>query len=183
MSGGKGGSTTSTVEIPEYLEGPIQENIQRAKDISDIGYVPQYGQQVATFTPMQRAAFAATNQQAQAFGVPSVVPQQQLNNAGYNIDPMTGTPIAAPGEIGVSSGPLFEQSLQRLEQERPGQKAAIDAFTIDPYQAPTGAGKGGGYGSKTYAAKDEAEAKANEAAKKAIAIFDRGYGQDRWEGP
>ena len=55
MSGGKGGSTTSSVEIPEYIEEAARRNLAKAEDISQIGYVPYYGPDVAAFTPFQEA--------------------------------------------------------------------------------------------------------------------------------
>ena len=49
MSGGKGGSSTTKVEIPNYLED-MRENLREAKQVSRIGYVPKFGPQVAAFT-------------------------------------------------------------------------------------------------------------------------------------
>lgn len=42
---GKGGGGTQVVknEIPKWLEAPVQANIDRAQDISNIGYVPNNG--------------------------------------------------------------------------------------------------------------------------------------------
>ena len=34
MSGGKGGSTTSQVQIPEYIEAAAQRNLNKAERIS-----------------------------------------------------------------------------------------------------------------------------------------------------
>ena len=56
MAGGKGGSQTSSVEIPEYIEKAAQRNLNKAERISQLGYVPYYGPDVAAFTPMQQAA-------------------------------------------------------------------------------------------------------------------------------
>ena len=57
MAGGKGGSTTSTVEVPQYIEDAARRNLERADLISKIGYVPYYGPEVAAMTPAQEAAF------------------------------------------------------------------------------------------------------------------------------
>jgi len=57
MAGGKGGSSTTTVEVPEYIEEAAKRNLTRADVISQIGYVPYYGADVAAFTPLQEAAF------------------------------------------------------------------------------------------------------------------------------
>jgi hypothetical protein len=43
MAGGKGGSTTSSVTIPEYIEEAARRNLAKAEGISQIGYVPYYG--------------------------------------------------------------------------------------------------------------------------------------------
>jgi hypothetical protein len=166
MSGGKGGSQTTQIEIPDYLEGPIRQNIAQAQDIAKIGYVPQYGPDVAGFSPMQQAAFSNTNQAAGAFGMQGVntapqyapmqaQPAQPAQGGGkggaepapqpmQQIDPYTGMPALQPGQMGYSSGDIFEQNLNELEQRRPAQKAALDAQFIDPYAEPSASGKGGG---------------------------------------
>lgn len=166
MSGGKGGSQTTQIKIPDYLEDPIKQNIAQAQDIAKIGYVPQYGPDVAGFSPMQQAAFSNTNQAAGAFGMqgvntaPQYAPMQgqsaQPTQSGgkggsepapqpmQQIDPYTGMPALQPGQMGYSSGDIFEQNLNELEQRRPAQKAALDAQFIDPYADPSASGKGGG---------------------------------------
>jgi hypothetical protein len=122
MSGGKGGSTTSRVEIPAWAEEAAKRNIQRADVLSQIGYVPYYGPDVAAFTPMQEASFMGTNAAAQAFGMPSV---------SGNV---TGMPVAQDygGIRGYSSQPVFAGAVDRLRAERPGQYAAMMAPFIDP---------------------------------------------------
>ena len=66
---GKGGSSTS-VEIPDYIENAARNNLQRADFVSKLGYVPQsFGPTVAAFTPMQQSAFGNTAQAADAFGL------------------------------------------------------------------------------------------------------------------
>ena len=134
MSGGKGGSTTSSVTIPEYIEAAAQRNLNKAERISQIGYTPYYGPDVAAFTPMQQAAFQGTAQTAGAFGLPGGSVSQQ--------DIMGGMPAPttyAGGVQGYSAAPIYEESLQALGERRPGQKAYIDSFFIDPY---TGAAPG-----------------------------------------
>ena len=177
MAGGKGGSQTTEVQIPDYLEIPIQENIAMAKDMAKIGYVPQYGPDVAGFSPMQQAAFANTNQAAQAFGLPSV-------GGSYTpgIDPYTGMRTLAPGEMGYSSGDVFDQSRAELARRRPGQYSALESFFIDPNTPDPstvtqgGGGKGGGQvGEQRYAtmgARDEfakTQSSAEEEKKKKAA--------------
>ena len=69
MAGGKGGSTTTTVEVPEYIEEAAKRNLTRADAISRIGYVPYYGADVAAMTPLQQAAMQNVAGQAGAFGL------------------------------------------------------------------------------------------------------------------
>lgn len=121
--GGKGGSTTSEVKIPKWLEDAARANLAQAGEVSQIGYVPYYGPDVAAMTPMQEAAIQNINQGASAFGL--AAPS----------DPMAGMPQAqefAGGVRGYSSAPIFEQSLQQLQQNRPGQFDAINRMFIDP---------------------------------------------------
>lgn len=121
--GGKGGSTTSEVTIPKFLEDAAKANLAQAGEISQIGYVPYYGPDVAAMTPMQEAAIQNINQAASAFGL--AAPS----------DPMAGMPQAqefAGGVRGYSSAPIFEQSLQQLQANRPGQFDAINRQFIDP---------------------------------------------------
>lgn len=146
MSGGKGGSQTTEVQIPQYLEDAVKENIARGSDVAKLGYTPYYGPDVAAMTPMQVAAAQNINQGASAFGL--AAPS----------DPMAGMPKAetfAGGVQGYSSGPLYDESLQRLKQERPGQYDAMTGMFIDPQTgaydytpgsigtSSMGAGKGG----------------------------------------
>ena len=56
MSGGKGGSSTTKVEIPKYLEDASRANLAEAKEVSRIGNVPLYGPQIAAFNDAQVAA-------------------------------------------------------------------------------------------------------------------------------
>lgn len=121
--GGKGGSTTSQVQIPEWLQNAAQQNLARADAVAQLGYSPYFGPDVAAMTPMQTAALQGTNQAALSFGLPGVA------------DPMAGTPQAqtfAGGLQGYSSAPLYQQSVDALRAAMPGQVAAIDRMFIDP---------------------------------------------------
>jgi hypothetical protein len=127
MSGGKGGSTSSSVEIPEYIEKAAQRNLNKAERISQLGYVPYYGPDVAAFTPMQQASFQNTADVAGAFGMGAPTSQQDIMGG-------MGAPTQYAGGVsGYSSAPLYEQSLNALAMERPAQKAYMDSFFINPY--------------------------------------------------
>ena len=122
MAGGKGGSTTSTVEVPQYIEDAARRNLERAALISKIGDVTYFGTDVAPFTPQQEAAFAGTQQLAGAFGTPTTMDM--------------GVPAPqtfAGGVRGYSSAPMFEQAQFELGRRRPAQKAFIDSLFIDPF--------------------------------------------------
>jgi hypothetical protein len=122
MSGGKGGRSSTSVEIPAWLESAARQNIARADEIAQIGYVPYYGPDVAAMTPMQMAAGGNINAAAGAFGL------------GAPTSATAGMPPAMDyGGMGAySSAPLFEQSLAQLQARRPGQFAALQAPFIDP---------------------------------------------------
>jgi len=120
--GGKGGSTTSTVKIPAWLEQAAQANIRRAEDVAAIGNVPYYGPDVAAMTPMQMSAGQGINTAAGAFGL------------GTN-DLSMGMPAPqtfAGGVQGYSSGGLYDQALRELQMRAPGQYDAITGMFINP---------------------------------------------------
>tara|TARA_S200002703_G_scaffold86724_1_gene74718 strand:- start:326 stop:1780 length:1455 start_codon:yes stop_codon:yes gene_type:complete len=123
---GKGGSSTS-VEIPDYIENAARNNLQRADFVSKLGYVPQsFGPTVAAFTPMQQSAFGNTAQAADAFGLGTPT--------GADIYGGMGAPTQfANGVSAYSAYPLFEQSLADFANKRPGQFNAINSMFIDPY--------------------------------------------------
>jgi hypothetical protein len=122
MSGGKGGSQTSTVSIPKYLEDPLKRNIARAEEIASFGYAPYSGPVVAAMTPMQEAAMRNVSAAAEAYGLGSA--------AGQEIAPQPQT--FAGGIQGYSTMPLYEQALAELEARSPGQYAAMANYFIDP---------------------------------------------------
>ena len=125
MSGGKGGSSTTTVEVPQYIEDAAKANLAKADLLAQIGYTPYYGPDVAAFTPMQQAAFQNTSDAASAFGM-----------GGGGMTGMEGMPAPttyAGGVQGYSSAPMFEQSLAQLQENRPGQYDALNAPFINPY--------------------------------------------------
>jgi hypothetical protein len=132
--GGKGGKTTTQVQIPKWLEAGAQQNMARANELAKIGYTPYFGPDVAALTPQQIAAMQGTNQAASAFGMASV-------------DPMAGMPAPetfAGGVQGYSSAPMYQDALAQLQATNPGQYAALMAPFINPV---TGAQPGAPFGS------------------------------------
>jgi len=137
MSGGKGGSQTSRVEIPAYIEGPSRRNLQRAEQLAQVGYMPYYGPSVAAFTPMQAQAMQSTADAAAAFGL---APQ---------MDVMAGMPQAQDfgGVQGYGTGQMFEQALADLAANQPGQAAAFNRLFTGPQAGGQGLlGQGGPMG-------------------------------------
>ena len=108
--GGKGGSTTSQVQIPAWMQEAAQQNLARANEVSRIGYTPYFGPDVAALQPSQIAAMQNTNNAASAFGMAAPT------------DVMAGMPQAqqfAGGIQGYSSAPAFQQSVDALAALRP----------------------------------------------------------------
>ena len=115
MSGGKGGTQTSAQSIPAWIEGPAKENLARAKDVGQIGYMPYYGPDVAGLSPQQEQAMRANFGAQQAYGMAS--PTAQFS---------TGLPEPqkfAGGVSGYSSGNLFDQAVAELALRQPDQVA------------------------------------------------------------
>lgn len=125
MSGGGGSTTTvqQAAELPSWLQDAAQSNLARADYVAQLGYVPQYGLDVAGFTPMQTSAMQNTANAASAFGLSAPtnamagMPAQQTNNLGFS---------------GYSSGQLFDDALLNLQANRPAQYNAINDQFINP---------------------------------------------------
>jgi len=121
----KGGSSSQTTEIPAWLENAAIQNINKANDVSNIGYTPYYGPDVAALSPMQQQSMQSTGNAASAFGL-----------APQGFDAMAGMPQAqtfANGLQGYSSAPLYQESVDQLQANRPAQfQAMADMFT-DPF--------------------------------------------------
>lgn len=136
MSGGKGGSQSSQVEIPAYLENASKKSLNRAEQVQDIGYMPYMGPDVAAFTQPQQQAMQANLDAGAAFG---------LVDPGMSA--MDGMPQAQDfgGVQGHSSFPMYQMAVDDLAASRPGQVAAYDKMYVDPVT-----GQGGHNGSPQY---------------------------------
>lgn len=126
----KGGQEqkTDTATLPAWQEQAYQQGLNMAGDVSQIGYVPYYGPEVAAFSPMQQASFANTDQMAGAFGMQGTGGQQYMPQAE----------TFAGGVQGYSSAPIFEQAVDTLAQNRPAQADYIASFGIDPVTGEVG---------------------------------------------
>ena len=160
MSGGKGGSTSSSVEIPEYIEKAAQRNLNKAERISQLGYVPYYGPDVAAFTPMQQASFQNTADVAGAFGMNAPASQQDIMGG------MAAPTQYAGGVSGYSSAPIYQQSLDELARQRPAQKSYIDSFFIDPYSGSYGSNAPAPIDYNMYPTYAETQRQAEEAIRR-----------------
>ena len=124
--GGKGGSKSSSVEIPSWVSAPASRNLSRAETAQKVGYMPYYGADVAAFTPTQLAGMQSNIGAAEAFGL--VDPASNLT-ANSNMPAPT---TFANGVQGYSAGPLFDQAVAELAQRRPGQVAQYNKLFVDP---------------------------------------------------
>jgi hypothetical protein len=136
MGGILGGSNKTTVTVPQFLEDAARQNLARADQISQIGYTPYYGPEVAAMTPNQIAAMQNTASGANAFGL--AAPS----------DVMAGMPQVQDfgGVQGYSSGAMYDQALRELQARAPGQYQAIANMFINPQtgaqpMAPFGRGQ------------------------------------------
>ena len=129
----KGGSTSSTVEVPEYIEKAARRNLTEADKIRRLGFIPEYGPTIAALTPLQEAALQGTAQAAGAFGLPGGGMSMQDISGGMP-EPTT----YAGGVRGYSSLPIYEQALEAFGQARPGQKRYAESFFIDPFTGAAG---------------------------------------------
>lgn len=128
--GGQTQTQTTKTEIPKWLEDAGKSNLQRAEYVSQLGYVPYYGLDVAAFSPMQMQGMQATGMGAQAFGL---APQ------GFNATAGIPTPTTdSLGFTGYSSGQGFDQALANLYANRPGQYNAMQDMFINPQTGDIG---------------------------------------------
>jgi len=126
MSGGKGGSQTSSVEIPQYIEDAARRNLAKADQIAQIGNVVNPGPTSAAFTPMQSSAFQNTADTANAFGMNAPQGQANIQRGG-----MDEAQQYANGVRGYSSTPIYDQSMEAFGVRDPGQQAFIDSMFLD----------------------------------------------------
>ena len=130
----KGGTTSTTQAIPEYLQQANKEAINDARAVSEIGYVPYYGPDVAAFSPMQQQSMLSTGNAASSFGL-----------APQGFDGTAGIPQAqtfAGGIQGYSSAPIYEQALDNLYAKAPARYRAIKDRFIDPFTGARPNGQG-----------------------------------------
>ena len=123
MSGGKGGSSTSAQQIPDWMKEPAVRNIARAEQAQQIGYQPYYGLDVAALNPTQMAAGQMNVDAASAFGM---APQGLTAYQGM------AQPETVGGVRGYSSAPMYEQAVAAGAQADPTQAQIYNTlFGVD----------------------------------------------------
>lgn len=118
--GGLFGKSESSASIPGFVEDAAKEMLAQSVAMGKTGYMPWSGPDVAALTPDQLAARENTNSAASAFG---------LNVGGL------GTPGATDfgnGIWGHSSLPMYDQQMQYMQANRPGQLEYYNGFFVDP---------------------------------------------------
>jgi hypothetical protein len=130
MSGGKGGSQSTQVEIPPWAESAMIRNLDRAERSANIGYMPDYGPSVAAFNPTQIAAMDSANSAAAAFGLGAPT--------GSVADSLPTPQEFAGGVMGYSSAPLFEESVNTWAERNPSQNAQYSQLFVDRFDGSDG---------------------------------------------
>lgn len=103
-----GGKTKETQQIDPQLKAAALEQLDMAKRIGQLGFVPYQGATVAGLQPGQIAAMQNTNAGLEAFGL---------------------TPSAVPTAGDLSPYGIYQEQLAKMA---PGQRAFIDAMFINP---------------------------------------------------
>ena len=145
--GGKSGSETTETTLPDWLQQPVQRNLQRAEDLQRMPFMPYRGAEIAAFNPNQVSAFQNNADAARAFGFNAPV------------DAMGGMPEAskyADGSFGYDSNSLYDQALLDSQAYDPEAFAKYQSFFdtsvgAKPNPVPNGIeslGGGGGGGGR-----------------------------------
>ncbi|MGY8894921.1 MAG: hypothetical protein ACKVJD_12290, partial [Burkholderiales bacterium] len=112
--GGKGGSNTSAQSIPDWVQGPAQDNLAKAKLAGEIGFMPYYGPEVAGLSPMQQQGMQRTQDALSAYGL---APQGSQYQSSLPEQTTMG------GVSGYGSGNLFDAAVAELGRRNPEMAA------------------------------------------------------------
>ena len=136
MSGGKGGSKTTEVAVPDYVDAAARANLNRATDVGNVGNVVYRGPDVAAFSPMQQSAFQNTANMANAFGMAAPTDQAAIMGG-------MGEPTQyANGVSGYSSAGIYDAALEALKASSPGQYDYINSLFVDQQTGDAGSRAG-----------------------------------------
>lgn len=123
-----GGKQTETQSIDPDLKRAALANLEMAKKVGQLGFVPYTGATVAGMQPAQIAAMQGTNMGAEAFGLPtSAIP------TGGDLSPYA----------------MYQEALANMA---PAQRAFIESMFINP---TTGAAPTMTFGAQPPAAPDQ----------------------------
>lgn len=136
MSGGKGGSQTTEVAVPDYVDAAARANLNRATDVGNVGNVVYRGPDVAAFSPMQQSAFQNTANMANAFGMAAPTDQAAIMGG-------MGEPTQYAGGVsGYSSAGIYDAALEALKASSPGQYDYINSLFVDQQTGDAGSRAG-----------------------------------------
>jgi hypothetical protein len=102
MGGGKGSTSTSTIDLPQELEQGAVGTLGAALQSAALPYSPNRGVTIAGFSPQQEAGFQNADAAASAFG---------LAAGGQDYMPQQET--GAGGVRGYSTGALYDENVNR----------------------------------------------------------------------
>lgn len=121
------GSSEQKTEIPDWIKEPAREMLDRSLSLGKVGHMPWTGPHVAALDRAQVGAMKNNSAMAGAFGMDNTMP---------NIMPATDY---GNGVWGYSAKPMYDQNLETLREERPGQMAFYDSHFVDPVTGGPGA--------------------------------------------
>lgn len=121
MSGGKGGSQSSQVQIPAYMEDALKQQLERAQAVQNMGYVPYMGPEIAGFTQGQQQIMRARAERAKAMGI---LPQSYDTSAGM----MEGAIDMGGGLTAYSSYPGAKRAVEQVYEAYPEIQRKMEAL-------------------------------------------------------
>lgn len=127
MSGGKGGSQSAQVQIPQWAEDAARQNIARAQAVQNMPYAPIMGPTMAGFTSGQKAGMESQAALAQRMGI---IPQSYDVASGY----MPGEIDAGNGLTAYASYPGAKERVLAAFEENPALQSSYESLYAN---APT----------------------------------------------
>lgn len=128
MSGGKGGSQSSQVQIPGYMEDALRQQLARAQAVQNMPYAPIMGPTMAGFTSGQKAGMESQAALAQRMGI---IPQEYDVASGY----MPGAIDVGNGLTAYASYPGAKERVLAAYEENPQLQRSMEAlYTPETYQ-------------------------------------------------
>ncbi len=130
--GGKGGGQSSSVEIPAWLEGASQRNVQRAESLAGVGHQNYYGPSIAAFNPAQNFVFDSLLGATGTMG---------FGDMGMTASEMQPTPTDfGNGLLGYETGSIADAAVDEWRGRNPSQAARHDSNFTARNNGTPGAG-------------------------------------------